>query len=85
MGTGSILLVGGTEADDALDDNERGSVLFLGESFVSRVKAPQIIGVGNRYHLPAKSFESRRDVFAKRQFGATLDRDLIVVVDPAEI
>jgi len=80
-----ILLMRRTIADMALDDDQaRPIVNALGDR--DRVGDPlTIVGVADPLHVPAIVEKTPGDVLAEGECGVPLDRDVVAVVDPAEI
>ena len=73
------------EADHAADLNQRGPVGRLLEAVDRAAQAVQVVDVVQLDHVPAVAGEPRGHVFAERQRRVALDRDVVVVVDPAEV
>src|SRR4030095_8278834 len=71
--------------DVGIQNNERGTPLRLPESVESVFDATQVVGVADPQHVPTIRQESCHDVFRERDARAALDRDVVVVVDPAEV
>ena len=62
-----------------------GLVLVRQEALIRVVDRRQVVGVVHRQHVPAQAAEPRGHVLAERQVGLAFDRDVVVVVDPAEV
>ena len=73
------------EADGALDDDERGPRGLPPEGFERPVEGRRVVRVGHVLHAPAEPGEPRADVLTEGEVGVPLDRDRVVVVDPAEV
>ena len=67
------------------------SMMNVGRPFVLRkivegvLDAIDVVGVADPQHVPAVRQEPRRDVLGERDARVAFDRDVVVVVDPAEI
>src|SRR5262249_1862496 len=85
MSFGSVLLVRRSVPNVGVQNNERGTPLRLPESVKSVFDAIQVVSVADPQHVPTIRQESRHDVFRERDARAPLDRDVVVVVDPAEV
>src|SRR4029077_17188162 len=85
MGAGGVLLMRRTVADMALDDDQARPILdALGNR--DRVgDALAIVGIADPLHMPAIGEKSPGDIFAEGKSGIALDRDVVAVVDPAEV
>ena len=82
VGTG---LLGGAVADHALHDHERGLVLLRLEGFQRFRERRGVVGVGHPFHPPAQSLELLPHVLGEGEVCLPFDRDLVVVVEPAEV
>src|SRR6266404_3155236 len=69
----------------AVKDDECWTALRLHENVERLVNGIDIICIANTQDVPSIRQKSRRDILGKRQCGAAFERDVIVVVDPAEI
>src|SRR5262245_10588448 len=85
MRFGGVLLVRRSVADVGVQNNQRGTSLRLLEGIESLFDAIQVVGVADPQHIPTIGQEARHDVFSERDARAPLDRDVVVVVDPAEV
>ena len=101
VGLVAVGLVRRAETDHAADNNQRRPVAVKGdipifadtkigtvplaEGFPCLAKRGQIVDVGHPKHVPAVAGEPRGHVLAERQRRAALDRDVVVVIHPAEI
>ncbi len=85
MRAARVLLMRCTPADVAVDDDERRAVLFLLEGLESPRKNLAIVRVADARDVPAVPDEPCGDIFGERECGVALDRDVVVVVDPAKI
>ncbi len=67
------------------------TIIRVGRSVVlwnvsnARASISQIIGVGHAGDVPSISHKTRRHIFAERPIRRTVERNVIVVVHPAEI
>ena len=68
----------------AIHNDERGPVDRLLEGLESPLEYLQVVGVARPQDVPAIGDEPRRHVLAKGPGGVPFDRDLVVVVDPAQ-
>src|SRR5437762_2392723 len=69
----------------ALDDDQCGAVLRMKKYFIRSAQHIEIIRVAYASHVPAIAQKSAANVFRKRDPGRPFDRDVIVVVYPAEV
>ena len=69
----------------AFHGDERRAALMLDDFAIGRIERGQIVGVFHRQHMPTQAAETRGDVLAECQLCAAFDRDLIVVVNPAQV
>src|SRR5262249_54701434 len=83
VGRCSILFVRGAVADVAVQHDERGAVFGLAKNIKGMLDALNIVGVADAQDIPAVRQKSRRDILSKGDARFPLDRDVIVVVDPA--
>src|SRR5262249_41390453 len=72
-------------ADVAVDDDERGPICLVPEHIEGPRHHLQVVGVADPGHVPAVADETGGDVIVEGQGGRALDRDVVVVVDPAEV
>ena len=85
MGRAGILLVRRAVGDVAVDDDQRRAILHVLERLERPVEHFQIVGVADASDVPSVADEARSNVVAEGPIGVTLDRDLVVVVDPAKV
>ncbi len=85
MGGARILLVGRAPADMAVDDDQGRPFALLAESAEGSVEHVQVVGISHPGDVPAIARETRGDVLGERQGRVSLDRDVVVVIDPAEV
>ena len=78
-------LLRGAVADLALDDDQRRSLRLGAEGLESTLQRSGVIGIGDMLDAPAEPLETLADVFGEGEVRLPLDRDLVVVVDPAEV
>ena len=78
-------LLRGAVADHALHDHERGLVLLRLEGLQRLLQRGGVVGVGHPLHPPAEPLELLPHVLGEGEVRLALDRDLVVVVEPAEI
>ncbi len=85
VGLAGILLVRCAVADMAADDDQRRPVQSLLEPGQGRLERSGVVGVGDMVHCPAVGREPIAHVLAVGEVGRTLDRDVVGIVDPAQI
>ncbi len=85
MGGGSILLVRRAVADMAIQNDKGRAALRLMEYPESVLDQIDIVGVADPQHVPPVTQEPRRNVLGEGDARAAFDRDVIVVVDPAQV
>ena len=85
VGGAGVLLVGRAPADVAVDDDQGRPIALLEEDAEGAVEQVEVVGVADPGDVPAVAQEPGGDVLAERQRGVPLDRDVVVVVDPAEV
>jgi len=85
VGRMGVLLVRGAVADQRRDDDQRGPVVGLLERGQGPAELVQIVHVVDLDDVPAVAGKPRGHVLAERQRRGTLDGDLVVVVDPAQV
>jgi hypothetical protein len=69
----------------AVDDDERRAVVLAPEGVEGAAQTPEVVGVADADDLPAIGPEAGGDVLGEGERGLALDRDPVVVVDPAEV
>ena len=69
----------------AVQDNEGGTALRLFEYAESSLDQIDVVRGADAQDIPPVSQKSSRDVFGERDFCAAFDRDVIVVIDPAQV
>ena len=55
------------------------------ESFIGMREQCQVVRIINAHNMPTVSRKSSGHIFGKGNVGRSFDRDVIVVVDPAQI
>ena len=85
VGGAGVLLVGRAPADVAVDDDQGRPLALLEEDAEGAVEQVQVVGVADPGDVPAVAQETGGDVLGEGQRGVPLDRDVVVVVDPAEV
>ena len=85
VGLAGILLVRRAVADMAANDDQRRPVQSLLELGQGRFERSGIVGVGDMMHCPAIGREPAAYVLAEGEVGRTLDRDVVGIVDPAQV
>ena len=79
-----VLLVRSAVSDVAVNDDEGGAVA-LEKGVQGPAQHGEIVGIAHAGHIPSIAHEARSNVFTEGQRGVSLDGDVIVVIDPAEI
>src|SRR5258705_10421062 len=85
VGRGGVVLVRGAVTDVAVQYDERGTPLRLPEDAESLLDAIEIVGVTHSQDVPPVGEEPRGDVLREGEARLSFDRDVVVVVDPAEV
>src|SRR4051812_20163190 len=85
MSGSSIHLVRRTVADVAVQHDKCRTTLRLAEDLKGTLDAVEVICIADAQHVPPKPEESCLYVLGKREARTAFDRDVIVIVDPAEI
>ena len=80
-----VLLVGRAVADVAVEDQERRAPLRLPEDLERVLDPLDVVRVAHPEDVPPVGEKARRDVLGERDPRRPLDRDVVVVVDPAEV
>src|SRR5262245_58168156 len=80
-----VLLVRRAVADVAVDDEERRPVVRALERRECALEHVEVVGIADADDVPAVREEAARDVVAERQLRVAFDRDVVVVVDPAQV
>src|SRR5262249_1489181 len=80
-----VLLARRTVPDVAVEDDERGAPLGWPKDREGALDAVDVVGIANADHIPPVAQEARGDVLGEGNAGVTLDGDVVVVVDPAEV
>ena len=71
--------------DVAVDDDQRRPLGLVLERLERAREHRAVVGVADAGDVPAVADEARRDVVGEREARGALDRDPVVVVDPAEV
>ena len=85
VGFGGVLLVRGTVADVAVENDEGRAALRLPEDLKGVLDAIDVVGVADPQNVPPVTQEPGRDVLREGDARVPLDGDVVVVVDPAEV
>ena len=86
MCRGSVVLVGERAvADVAVENDEGWAALGLVEDVDRALDALDVVGIADPQDIPAVAEEAGRDILGERDVGLAVDRDAIVVVDPAQV
>src|SRR5215813_5816595 len=85
MGIARIVLVRRTVADVTMHDDQSWPILGVCKRLVGARQLVKVVGIAHRDDVPAIRCEARANVLGKGELRRALDRDLVVVVDPAQI
>ncbi len=85
MRGGGVLLVGGAPADVAVDDDQGRATRLGFEVVEGGGDRLGVVGVDDVGDVPAVAGEPGRHVVVVGEVGFAVDRDVVVVVDPAEV
>ncbi len=85
VGLRSVLLGRRPVGDRTVDDDQCRSMLLVAECRVGAGQHREVVGISHSGDVPPESDESSGDVLAKGQRRSPLDRDAVVVVDPAQV
>ena len=85
VGGGGVDLVRRAVADVAVDDDQRRSPLLALELLEGGGDQVGVVGVADPGDVPAVAHEAGGDVVVVGEVGFAVDRDVVVVVDPAEV
>ena len=85
MGRARALLGRRAVGDVAVDDDQRRALGLVLERLERAREHRAVVGVADAGDVPAVADEARRDVVGEREARGALDRDPVVVVDPAEV
>mmetsp|Transcript_100933 Transcript_100933/g.308628 ORF Transcript_100933/g.308628 Transcript_100933/m.308628 type:complete len:359 (+) Transcript_100933:1114-2190(+) len=81
----SVLLRRRSPSDVGVHNEERRPLLFPLEDHDCAGEGLDVVGVADADDVPPVGDEPRRDVLRDRPSGVALDRDLVVVPNPAEV
>ena len=82
---GRVLLVRRAIADMAVQNDEGRAPLRLAKDVQRVLDALDVVGVADAQHVPAIAQEAGGDVLGEGDARVAFDRDVVVVVDPAEV
>ena len=85
MRFGSILSVRRAIANMSVQNEERGPAFCLPKNVEGMFNSSNVIGVTNPENIPPVSRKARRNIFGKGDACISFDRDVIVIVNPAEV
>ena len=85
VGGAGVLLGRRAEGDVAVDDDEGRAVVGVLEHPEGATEHVEVVRVAHPGHVPAVADEAGGRVVGERPVGAALDRDPVVVVDPAQV
>ncbi len=80
-----VLFVRSAIANVAVHDNQCRHFPVLPEPLKRRPKTVAIIGISNPFDIPAIGSEPRADILGECEAGVAFDRDVVAIVNPAEI
>jgi hypothetical protein len=69
----------------AVDDDQRRAVLLGAEALECLRYEGEVVGIADAQDVPVVSEEAGGDIVRVRDLGAPVDRDVVVVVGPAEV
>ena len=82
---GGVVPIRRTVADVAVENDDRRAPARFAEHAQRALDRLDVVGVADAQDVPAVTQEAQRDVLGERDVGAAFDRDVIVVVDPAQV
>ena len=82
---GRVLLVWGTVADVAVQNDEGGPAFRLPENVQGVLDAIDVVGIADAQNIPTVTQEPGGDVLREGDARVSLDGDVVVVVDPTEV
>ena len=85
VGRACILLRGRAIGDMAIDNDQGGSLGLVLENFEGAGKHLKVVGITDPRYIPVVSDETCGDILAEGQGRMSLDRDVVIVVDPAQV
>src|SRR5215469_2253609 len=85
MSGSSVLLVWRAVADVAVENNERRPSLCLAENVQGLLDPVEIVCIADAQDIPSVSDKSRWHILREGNSGVAFDRDVVVVINPAEI
>src|SRR5208283_2848903 len=85
MSCGGILLVRRAITNMAVEDDKSGPALSLTENVERVLDALDIVGVADAQHIPPIAEKPGGDVLGEGDARIAFDRDVVVVIEPAEI
>ena len=85
VGFPGVLLMRRAEADVAAHDDQRRPVPGRTELVQGRPECSGIVRVGDLMDRPAIGRKTRADILGESELGPALNRDVVGIVDPAEI
>src|SRR6266567_6081801 len=85
MSGGRVLLVWRAISDMTVQHDECGPVSCFSESVEGLFDAIDIVGIADSQHVPAVREEASSNILGECQTRVSLDRDVVVVIHPAQI
>ncbi len=85
MGGGGVHLVRRAVADVRVHDDQGRPLGFVGEVLQRGLDLRDVVGVLDPGDVPAVALEAGGDVVLVGEIGVPVDRDVVVVVEPAEV
>src|SRR4029077_10812774 len=80
-----VLLVRRTVSDMTVEDDECGAAFRFAKDLEHLLNAIDVVGIANSQDVPSIRNESCVDVFGERDSRVAFDRDVVVVVNPAQV
>ena len=85
MRRGRIVAVWRAISDMAVEYHQRRSAFRIAKRCQGLFNPRNLVGVSDMNYIPAIAGETNGYIFGERQPRASLDSDVVIVVDPAEI
>ncbi len=85
VGPGRVLLSGGRKSNMGSDRHQGRSFGLISGGVKGRGQSFKVVGVFDAHDVPAVGLESSLDIIGNRQIGRSLNRDPVVVPDPAQL
>ena len=72
-------------ADVAVQHDQGGLIVVLAEALEGALEQPEVVRVADSQNLPSVAHEPGGDVVVVGDLGRAVDRDVVVVVEPAQV